>query len=62
MRKPRAYRKNPYQHASAEAKFKTYSETIPAYLYINCDDVNLKDAKKIQDWLKKAIKWLEEQK
>jgi hypothetical protein len=61
MKRPRAYEKK-YQYAGASPEFKTYSETIPACLYIHCDEVSLKDAKKIQEWLKKAIKWLEVQK
>ena len=62
MRRLRAYEKKPYQYASISPEFKAASETMPACLYINCDEVSLKDAKKIQAWLKKAIKWLEEQK
>jgi len=60
MKRPRAYEKK-YQYACASPEFKAASETLPACLYINCDDVRLKDAKKLQEWLKKAIKWLESQ-
>jgi len=62
MRKPRAYHKKPYQYACASPSFMCDDGKIPAGLYINCDDVTLKDAKNIKAWLEKAIKWLETQK
>ncbi len=62
MRKPRAYEKKPYQYACVSPAFKCEDGKIPAALCINCDGVDLKDAKKIQAWLEKAIKWLEGQK
>jgi hypothetical protein len=63
MRKPRAYQKKPYQYACASPSFICdEGKKYPVCIYINCDEVNLKDAKKIQAWLKKTIKWIESQK
>jgi hypothetical protein len=62
MKRPREYTKKPYQYACASPSFVCEDGKIPASLFINCDGVNLKDAKKIKAWLEKAIKWLEVQK
>jgi hypothetical protein len=62
MKRPRAYEKKPYQYACASPAFKCEDGNIKACIYINCDGVDLKDAKKIKAWLEKAIKWLEVQK
>ena len=62
VKKPREYYKKPYQYATCSPAFVADNEKFPACLDIRCDDVRIKDAKRIKKWLEKAIKWLEVQK
>lgn len=57
-KRPRNYKKGKWQFAQCSESF-THDEVFePACLYINCDNMSLKDAKKLSAWLKSAIKWL----
>jgi len=62
VKKPRFYEKGKWQYAYCSDSFTHEEGTEPASIYINCDAVNIKDAKKLSIWLNKAIKWLEAQK
>ena len=62
VRKPKEYKKGSFQYASCSTSFTHEEGKEPASLYINCDVLTLKDAKKLKVWIDKAIKWLSVQK
>lgn len=62
VKKPRFYKRGKWQYAQCSDSFTHGDGFEPASLYINCDEINIKDAKKLAVWLNKAIKWLEGQK
>lgn len=58
-RKPRCFNPGQYKHADISESFKAYDVEIPACIYVNCDELSLKQARKLAVWLKKAIDYLE---
>lgn len=62
IRKPREFYPAKYKHASCSPSFRTIEEVLPACIYVNCDELNLKETKALINWLKKSVKWLEQQK
>lgn len=59
MKKPRKYKKGKWQQADCSDAFKAWGKTYPKCVYVSCEEMTAKDARKLAAWLINAAKWME---